>query len=410
MKLTKKVIDCLLLPEEKPFFIWDDELKGFGLRVNPSSKVYIVQGRVGGKVRRVTIGKHGTFTLQQARERAADILREMVHGKDPVTEKKRKEALSVTLEEVKNAYIKDRSLKARTETDIRRHVRDNFSEWKDKPISGITRQKCLSRFREISDRSPAQANQAFRVLRGLLNYAMATYRPEDRPILTENPVSIISDAKLWHNVQAKNRRIPNNQVGMIFNFLQKERENPFNTDEGRTVADAVLFMLLTGARRTEALSLKWEHVDIQGQSWRILDPKNRHPVTLPLSTFICTLLSERPRVNDYVFFSKKATTGHISEPKHTVKKISEMIGTTISSHDLRRTFRAIAGECGIELWRTKLLLNHRMSGDVTLESYTETSDCRYLLPEIQKISDWVERQGVQDAAGNVITLNHARSA
>ena len=81
---------------------------------------------------------------------------------------------------------------------------------------------------------------------------------------------------------------------------------------------------------------------------------------------------------------------------------------TISIHDLRRTFRAIAGECGIELYKTKLLMNHKLNQDVTISAYTETSDLRYLKPEIQKIGDWIERQGKIAASEKVVDLEQAR--
>ncbi len=410
MKFTKKAIECLQFPETKARFFWDDNLKGFGLRVTPTTKTFIAQARVNGKVRRVTIGRFGVYTLHQAREQAVEELRAMSQGIDPTAEKKRQEALSVTLYEVSEAYIEDRNLKGRSVADIRRHVKNNFTGWKDKPVAEITRQKCLNKFREISAKSHAQANQAFRVLRSLLNYARATYRPDDRPILLENPVGVISDAKLWHNVQAKSRRIPNDKVGAAYNFLHKEREWPGNTEDGRTVVDAVLFMLMTGCRRGEALSLKWEDVNLEDQSWRIIDPKNRHPVVLPMSDQVKQLLENRPRVNEYVFHSTKARTGHVSDPKRLMRKVSDAVGAQVSAHDLRRTFRAVAGECGVELWKVKLLLNHKLTGDVTLESYTETSDCRYLLADAQAISDYIERQAIHAASGNVVELKSAKGA
>ena len=70
---------------------------------------------------------------------------------------------------------------------------------------------------------------------------------------------------------------------------------------------------------------------------------------------------------------------------------------------MRRTFKAIAGDCKIELWRCKLLLNHQDS-DVTINSYTETSDLRYLAPEINQISEYIEEQGKIAAADNVVVF------
>jgi integrase len=87
-----------------------------------------------------------------------------------------------------------------------------------------------------------------------------------------------------------------------------------------------------------------------------------------------------------------------------MERISEAAGASISPHDVRRSFRAIAGECGIEFWKTKLLMGHKLSGDVTITHYTETSDLRYLRPEINKIAAWIIRQGLIAASDNVVQL------
>ncbi|GAB4059504.1 Arm DNA-binding domain-containing protein [Uliginosibacterium sediminicola] len=83
-KLTKTYIDKLTAPADKEAFHWDTEIKGFGLRVTPTSKItYIVQGRVNGSSPRISIGPHGVFTVDQAREVAREHLRSMRMGIDP---------------------------------------------------------------------------------------------------------------------------------------------------------------------------------------------------------------------------------------------------------------------------------------------------------------------------------------
>ena len=63
---------------------WDRELSGFGVRVYPSgSKVYLVQTRAGGKSRRVTIGRHGLLTPEQARRKAAVLIAGIKAGEEP---------------------------------------------------------------------------------------------------------------------------------------------------------------------------------------------------------------------------------------------------------------------------------------------------------------------------------------
>ncbi len=83
-KLTKTYIDKLTAPADKEAFHWDTDIKGFGLRVTPTGKItYIVQGRVNGSSPRISIGPHGVFTVDQAREVAREHLRSMRMGIDP---------------------------------------------------------------------------------------------------------------------------------------------------------------------------------------------------------------------------------------------------------------------------------------------------------------------------------------
>ena len=96
-KITKRTVDALK-PGSKDLFLWDTELKGFGLKVTPGgNKVYVLQYRKGGRVRaegahasnrwhptkRVTIGRHGSLTPEQAREKARELSGAVTSGGDP---------------------------------------------------------------------------------------------------------------------------------------------------------------------------------------------------------------------------------------------------------------------------------------------------------------------------------------
>lgn len=393
--LTKTVVDGLTLPNKNPVFIWDTKLPNFGVKLNPSGKVYVAQGRVDGKTRRVTIGPHGVFTVDQARQAAKQVLLDMANGVNPNLEKKLIEARGITLSSVVDDYIRDRTLKPSTIKDIRKHLNGTFKEWKDKPLAAITRDMVLDLFRERSKGSPAQANLAFRILRALINYSMETYRPDNTPIVSENPVNVISGAKIWNTIKPKNRKIPLNKVSLACVMLEQMQEDPAQTMAFRSMVDAVIFCLLTGARWGEVQTLTWNNVNIDEQAWLIVDPKNKIPVTLPLSSQAHTLLENRPRLkgNEFVFCSNKSKTGYIGPGRFVTDQLSKALEVELSPHDLRRTFRSIAAELNIELWRTKLLMNHKLSNDVTIQSYTEKEDLEYLRPSIQAIGDWIERQG-----------------
>jgi len=403
-KLTKKVVDEMPFPVGRQDLIWDKDLKGFGLRLSPSKKTYIVQGRIHGTgaTRRVSLGEHGVLTLQEARKRAKKELSAMLEGTDPAQEKKRAKVEAVTLRKVVEGYLEDRrDLKPSSRADIQKHLEKSFGAWADRSFLEITREGVLERFRELSDRSAAQANQAFRVLRALLNYARGKHRHRDKPILLENPVKVLSDTKNWNRVKSRSGRIPTDRIGAAWNLLQGLRISPEQTRIGQTIADAVCFLLLTGCRWSEMAALTWDRVNLEAGSWHLPDPKNREPITFPLSKVTMKILSERPRKNDFVFPARFGD-GHIHDARGVLEKVSALAGTRITAHDLRRTFRAIAGECGVEFWKTKLLMGHKLSGDVTISHYTEKSDLRYLSPEINSVSEWIERQGVRAKSENIV--------
>ncbi|MDY0222029.1 MAG: hypothetical protein RBR67_12900 [Desulfobacterium sp.] len=116
----------------------------------------------------------------------------------------------------------------------------------------------------------------------------------------------------------------------------------------------------------------------------------------------------RPRITPFVF-GTKSKTGHITEIRTPMKKISAKIGEKISAHDLRHTFIAIALNNGIELWKAKLLLNHQESG-VTVKHYIETSDLRYFKPEVNTIAKWVVEQAKIAKIKNIIPMPDRKQA
>lgn len=126
-KLTKTYIDKITAPASGYDLHWDEQDRGFGLRVTKDGKrTYIVQGRVNGKEARISIGPHGVFTADQAREVAREHLRSMRQGIDPRTVAKERAAETVSLRDVADAYKRDRPLKESSKGEIERHVTTTF--------------------------------------------------------------------------------------------------------------------------------------------------------------------------------------------------------------------------------------------------------------------------------------------
>ena len=409
MKLTKTKVENLPIPAAGQSFCWDEELRGFGVKTLPSGKrVYVVQGRVGGKSRRVTLGTHGVLTCDEARKKAKAALVDLGEGIDPQEEKKRAKAVALTLREVATDYCANRQTKkggkltAMTIRDIDRHIKCNFGDWADKPIVNINSDMCRSRFEEISKRSAAQANQAFRILRALINFSI----DEENPRI--NPVQTLSKKRLWNKNEAKTGFIPLDKVGAVWNLLQERRASPALLPIAQTGADITLFIMLTGCRWSEAAELTWDCVNLKAGSWHIADPKNHNPVTFPIPAPLCAMLEARPRIegNDYVF-PGRGKTPFLKDARSTMAEVSKLAGLHLTHHDLRRTYIAIGQKLKIELWRLKLLTNHISKGDVTIDNYTETNDLLHLAPEAEQIAAWIIEQGKIASGANVVSLRGA---
>jgi integrase len=401
VKLTKKWIDQVPLSPDAVW--WDTDIKGLGLRITPTKKAFIIQSRVGGKTRKVTLGKYGHLTLSQAKDMARKELGKMAEGIDPSAQRKKQKAEDVTLEQIVKSYLAAKTLKPLSIKDINTHMNFNFEEWKRKPLSQVTRDNVKRKFLKVSKRSPAQANQAFRVFRALWNYAIAEYRyPNDKPVFGENPVNILSEQQIWNTIKPRDSKIPVNKVGKAWNVIQDLKNSPILTPAGRTLIDATAFIFLTGCRLDEAVSLTWNRININEEWWYLDDSKNSRAVTFPLSKVACQIIDNRPRMNKYVFGSK-GKYGHITEIRTPIKKISDALGIKVSAHDLRRTFKAMAIENKIELWKANLLTNHQESG-VAIKHYVETSDLQYFKAEVNIIAKWIVEQAKIEQAENVIRM------
>jgi hypothetical protein len=104
-KLTKPVVDALLTAD-RDVFVWDTELRGFGIRVKPSGvKTFLIQYRTAqGTSRRMTIGRYGVLTVDQARKEARLKLADVTKGADPKSERdKTRHALTVA--QLCNEYL-----------------------------------------------------------------------------------------------------------------------------------------------------------------------------------------------------------------------------------------------------------------------------------------------------------------
>jgi integrase len=390
-KLTKSFIDGRPYTEVRTIY-WDTTLKGFGLRVGSHSKTYIAESKIGRKTVRVTIGRHGVFTPEEARTEARQLLGLMARGINPNDLEREKRARTVTLGEAFADYMAARkSLKPNTIRDYTKCMNVYFKDWKNKPLLEITKEMVAKRHSRLGETSQAQANLAMRFLRALFYFATGQYEDnQGRALITENPVRRISQTRAWFRVERRQSVLKPHDIRPWFQAVMNLRDD-HTTKNRQAFRDYLLLLLFTGLRRQEALPLKWENVDFRGRTLSVFDTKNRDNHTLPLSDFLVTLLQRRldeSQGNPYVFPGEGAR-GHLTEPRKQILRVAKESGVSFTSHDLRRTFITLAESLDIPVYAVKRLANHKISNDVTA-GYV-INDVERLRGPMQKITDRILR-------------------
>lgn len=388
-RLTKSFIDKLDPAEKKQLFYRDDILKGFGLRISAGgSKAFFVEKRIDGKVKRITLGKYGALTAEQARKKAQSLLGEIAMGKDPHEERRVSQLKKITLEEAFEDYLYTRKdLKDGTIGNYRKCVNGCFKDWKHKQLTDISKDMVQIRHHEIGQRAPARANNAFRVLRLIFNHALNKYEDKKgNPLLLFNPVDRLSQNRAWYKNERRQTLLKPHQLKPWY-----EATLMLNQEVTR---DYLHFLLFTGLRKTEAASLVWANVDFIDRTFTIEDTKNSEAHTLPMSDYLFDLLMLRASngKGDYVFPSP-INDGPLKEPRSSIKRVNELSGIAFTCHDLRRTFITVAESLDIPAYALKKLINHKDPNDVTAGYIISNID--RLREPMNKISTWLLSQATK---------------
>jgi integrase len=350
-KISKRAVDQLT-PNHPKTILWDSELKGFGVRCRPSgARFYILKTRIGGQQRWLTIGRHGSpWTPETARREALRLLGLKATGLDPATQRDRqKGAITVAelgvkfLDEYVAQYCKP------TTAELYRYA----VELHINPVLGrqhvvdVTRPDVARLHHQLRDR-PYQANRVLAVISKMMNLAEAWgLRPDGT-----NPVRHIKK-----NREAKRERyLTDEELQRLGTVLvdghASQAESPF-------ALAAIWLLILTGARLTEVLTLKWAYVDIENSVLHLPDSKTgAKPVYLNVAAI--SLLQSIPRMegNPYVIAGKIAGARliNLQKPWRRLRKQAGLEDVRI--HDLRHSFASVAVGSGMSLPMIGKLLGH----------------------------------------------------
>ncbi len=409
--LTNAVAEHATPPAAGQIFIRDSRLPGFALRVTSGGiKSWIVEARMRGQsaTKRRTLGRFPAVKADRARTLAIQELGRFAEGVDRLAEERTARARGVTLAQVFDDYLAGRDLKPVTVGDYRKAFTSCFEDWSDTPMTGITRSMVERRHKEASLASPARANLSMRLLRALFNFAIGKYEDgEGAPVIVDNPVKRLSAVRAWNTIERRRTLIRLHQMPAWFDAVERLRSLD---DAAPVVADWLEFLILTGCRRTESLSLTWEEVNLPARFFRLPDTKNRQVHELPLSDRLHAILESRypgRGAVGFVFPGKKTGT-HLIEERRWLRRVAAESEVPFSPHDLRRTFATVAEGLDIPVYTIKRLMNHASgSGDVTA-GYIQIDVERLRVP-MQRITDTIlTAAGRKGAPATVVDIQSAR--
>lgn len=382
MKITKAVLDAIEPQSAKIDFLRDTELQGFGVRVTPGgAKSFFAERKMSGKTVRHTIGRVGPWTVQQARAEAMQVLAMMDRGINPNASEPAPAPPAppqdLSLAALLEAYILERSstvpaMKPRTAKSYRSLIDRCFDDWKSRPFTDISRAMIAERMAKITKDGPTQANNAFRALRAVLNWAIENESYVDAsgaPLYESNPIAVLSKRRLWNKDRRLTRLLNTESMADWW-----EAVDTLSSDDWPERADVMRdfwrLVLFTGMRPGEASRIELLNWNPRLRELVVEDPKNREEYfVLPLGNFAAQMLEARAEKSRqagsaWLFPAPRREAGYTSfgNEIRQAMNIACRIKWTLS--DLRRTFASTVERLEVSSYMLKRVLGHK-SQDVT---------------------------------------------
>jgi integrase len=422
---TKAALNDLRVEGRGRKYFYDTKVHGLSLAVTASgTKSFVLYRWALGKPQKITLGRYPDLSIEQARGMASEANSKLAQGINPKDERRAKLAKSVTLGQAFEEYqVSRKNLSPRTLYDYQRILESYFWDWRERPIAAITKDMVEQRHRQIAEgfrvpskkgqdgwvvsASEARANYAMRFLRAVINFAMVKYEDSNgKPLLPGNPVKRLSQARAWYRVDRRQTVIRQHQLPDWFKAVLELKSDAVN-GKAEVVRDYLLFLILTGVRRSEAAMLKKQDVDLMSRTFTLTDTKNKEQHTLPVSDYLYELLARRVAADDGVYvFPGAGRHGYLVEPKKQVAKVIEASGVPFTLHDLRRTFISVAESLDIPAYALKRLLNHKMRNDVTA-GYIVT-DVERLRRPMQLVTDYILKSADMKTSADVVEIASSR--
>lgn len=349
MKLTKKAVDHAGAAS-KDVWLWDSELPGFGVRIQPSGrKTYVTRYRTqSGIQRKTTVARCCDMPPEKARELARKTFAAVAEGKDPAAEKQELRN-APTVDELNERYMREHAKPfkkagsvANDERLWRLHILPTLGT---KRIDTVTRADILALHGSLAEK-PATANACLALLSKAFNLAELWNWRRDG-----NPCRHVKKFK----IQERETILAPEQIGELdatLNEMVADDEIP------TSMADLVRLLLLTGCRLNEIMSARQNWIDHERKLLLLPDSKVGQR-RIALSDAAMAIIKRIP-AGDWLIPGKRADE-HMKHPHSMFRRIRARANAPINlrPHDLRHTAGSLAHMAGLTQKQVATMLGHR---------------------------------------------------
>ena len=350
IRISKRTVDALTAETGDAVF-WDRELTGFGVRVYATGrKVYVVQTRgPTGSLKRVAIGRDVEMTAETARRTAAEVIDRIRSGEDPFPAPPAPEATVADLAE--------RYMKAHVRVNCRPGTVETFRRVVDLyilpelgalPISAVERSHVSDLHFKMRDK-PYQANQTVSVLAKMFKLAEAWGMTPPR----RNPCRSVRRYKEYR----RERFLSPGEYGRLGRVLDEAETSGRFLPSGIA---AIRLLVLTGCRKNEIVTLRWDDIDRTAGEIRLRDSKTGAR-RIPLTPAVEWVLAGIPRIegNPWVIPGKNPGD-HLKNLDQIWLRLRPRAGLDdVRIHDARHSYASRALALGESLPMIGRLLGHR---------------------------------------------------
>jgi integrase len=343
VKLTNETVRALPVKGSDTLYA-DSETPGLYLRVRAGgSRSFIIQWRQGQFQRRSTVGKVGILSVDEARKRARKLLVGIDDGHDPVAAKAKarvddKQIFETVAREYLERRVKD--MKPRSLEGTRLHLLKHFKPLHRLPLRKIDRGMVAGELRSISkERGAVAADRGRSTLSAFFGWAIGEGIAEVNPVVGTNKAS---------KNASRERVLADDELVAVWNAAPA-------SDFGRIVK----LLMLTGQRRDEIASLRWDEVEDTLIALPAKRTKNSRSHDVPLSPQAVAVLDEAPKRvgRAYVFGQGEGSFSGFSKAKQAMDATAGL-SEPWTLHDLRRTMATRMADLGVQPHVIEAILNH----------------------------------------------------